>query len=192
MENQLLLNQLMEAVGFQVKVANNGKEGVQLFQNWHPHLIWMDRRMPVMDGLEATRRIRALDGGKDVKIAAVTASAFADQRQEMMDAGMDDFVRKPYRANEIYECLSKHLGVKYIYEGVFKAEEPTKTLTPDMLAKLPEAQRNELKEALESLENERIALVIKQIAAYDQQLQKTLLQLVDNFDYPAILKALYE
>jgi CheY-like chemotaxis protein/anti-sigma regulatory factor (Ser/Thr protein kinase) len=192
LENQLLLTQLMEAVGIQVKIAKDGKQGVELFQSWHPHLIWMDRRMPVMDGIEATKTIRQLPDSQGVKIVAVTASAFIEQREEMLQAGMDDFVRKPYRANEIYECLSKHLGVKYIYEGVFKAEEPTKTLTPDMLAKLPEAQRNELKEALESLENERIALVIKQIAAYDQQLQKTLLQLVDNFDYPAILKALVQ
>jgi hypothetical protein len=115
-----------------------------------------------------------------------------EQHEEMLQAGMDDFLRKPYRANEIYECLSKHLGVKYIYEGVSETEEPTMTLTPDMLANLPEALRNELKEALESLETERIALVIKQVAVYDQQLQKTLLQLIDNFDYPAILKALDE
>ena len=55
--------------------------------------------MPVMDGMEATRRIRALPDGQDVKIVAVTASAFKEQRQEMLDAGMDNFVRKPYRAS---------------------------------------------------------------------------------------------
>lgn len=190
LENQLLLTQLMEAIGIQTKVAENGKQGVQIFKSWHPHLIWMDRRMPVMDGMDATKAIRQLPDGQDVKIVAVTASAFMEQREEMLRAGMDDFVRKPYRANEIYECLSKNLGAKYIYQCVSNTEESSLTLTPDMMAKLPEALRNELKEALESLENERIALLIKQVAAYDLQLQKILTQLANNFDYPVILKAL--
>lgn len=190
LENQLLLSQLLETVGIQIKVANNGKQGVELFQSWHPHLIWMDRRMPVMDGMEATKNIRQLPNGQQVKIVAVTASAFMEQREEMFEIGMDDFVRKPYRANEIYECLSKHLGAKFIYEGLSIDEELPGTLTPDMFLMLPEALRNEMKEALESLESERIAGVIKQVGAYDRTLQKTLTQLTDNFDYPAILKAL--
>jgi signal transduction histidine kinase/CheY-like chemotaxis protein len=190
LENQLLLTQLMETIGIQVKVANDGKQGVQLFQSWQPHLIWMDRRMPVMDGMEATKTIRQLPDGQDVKIVAVTASAFMEQRQEMLQAGMNDFIRKPYRANEIYECLSKHLGMKYIYAGISTNEVLPKTLTPGMLSILPESLRGELKESLESLEKERIAAAIKQVAAYDQPLQKILIQLVDNFDYPTILNAL--
>ncbi len=189
-ENQLLLSQLLETVGIQVKVANNGKQGVELFESWHPHIIWMDRRMPVMDGMEATKNIRRLPDGQQVKIVAVTASAFMEQREEMFEIGMDDFVRKPYRANEIYECLSKHLGAKFIYEGLSIDEELPGTLTPDMFLMLPEALRNEMKDALESLENERIARVIKQVGIHDRTLQKTLTQLTDNFDYPAILKAL--
>lgn len=189
-ENQLLLSQLLETVGIQVKVANNGKQGVELFESWHPHIIWMDRRMPVMDGMEATKNIRRLPDGQQVKIVAVTASAFMEQREEIFEIGMDDFVRKPYRANEIYECLSKHLGAKFIYEGLSIDEELPSTLTPDMFLTLPEALRNEMKDALESLENERIARVIKQVGLYDRALQKTLTQLTDNFDYPAILKTL--
>ena len=67
---------LMADIGLDARLAENGKRCVEMFQEWHPHLIWMDRRMPVMDGMEATRRIRQLPGGKDVKIVAVTASAF--------------------------------------------------------------------------------------------------------------------
>ena len=81
-ENQLLLMKLMADIGLNARLAENGKRCVELFQEWHPQLIWMDRRMPVMDGIEATRRIRQLPGGKDVKIVAVTASAFDEQRQE--------------------------------------------------------------------------------------------------------------
>jgi CheY-like chemotaxis protein len=75
----------------------------------------MDRRMPVMDGVEATRKIRTLPGGDEVKIVAVTASVFREQQQELFDAGIDDVLRKPYRFHEIYDCMARHLGLKYVY-----------------------------------------------------------------------------
>lgn len=190
LENQMLLTQLMEAIGVQVKIAKDGEQGIQLFQSWQPDLIWMDRRMPVMDGMEAAKAIRRLPNGPQVKIIAVTASAFMEQREEMLEAGMDDFVRKPYRASEIYDCLAKHLNIEYVYEGVSAAEESIDTLQPERLKKLPDALRNELKAALQSLEDDRIAQVIQHVANHDEPLQKVLLRLIDNFDYPAILKAL--
>ena len=191
LENRLLLTQLMENIGFQVEVAVNGAMGVQLFQSWQPQLVWMDRRMPVMDGLEATRCIRELPGGGDVKIVAVTASAFMEQREEMLSAGMDDFVRKPYRSSEIYECLSKHLGVRYIYAQVSeKSGALSHRLTSEMLAVLPTDLRLELRRALESLESESINELVQQVASYDAELHRIMALLVENFDYPAILTAL--
>ncbi|MCX7192340.1 MAG: ATP-binding protein [Proteobacteria bacterium] len=190
LENQLLLRQLMERIGLQVKVAADGGQAIELFKNWHPDLIWMDRRMPVMDGIEATQRIRQLPGGAEVKIVAVTASAFMEQRDEMLEAGMDDFVRKPYRFNEIYEVLSKHLGLQYLYSNADAQEDEAVPLTAEMLAVLPAELQCELRAALESLEDERIGAVIHQVTAYNSDLGKTLSHLAGNFDYPAILNAL--
>ena len=116
-ENQLLLSRLMTNLGLDVRIADNGEQCLVIFQEWPPDLVWMDWRMPVMDGIEATKRIRLLPGGQRVKIVAVTASAFKDQQQELLGAGMDDFVRKPYRVEEIYECLSRQLGLKYVYRS---------------------------------------------------------------------------
>ncbi len=189
-ENQLLLTKLMESVGFKVRVAENGKRGVELFSEWQPQLIWMDWRMPLMDGEQATRAIRGLPGGDAVKIVAVTASVFVEQREELLQSGMDDFVRKPYRFNEIYECMVRQLGVKFVYEGSTQAEQPLAALMPDMLLDLSAELRQRLKDALESLENERIAAVIAEIATYDVMLGKTLAHLANNFDYPAILRAM--
>ncbi|UZR29186.1 PAS domain S-box protein [Methylococcus mesophilus] len=188
-DNQLLLVKLMESIGFPVKVAENGQRGVELFQSWQPHLIWMDRRMPVMDGVEATRRIRRLPGGQTVKIVAVTASAFKEQKEELRGAGMDGFVRKPYRSGEIYECLSKQLGVRYRYNEA-PEQKAAETLLPEMLSGLPEDLRQELRSALSSLESERIDAALRKVAALDPQLHKTLSRFAENFDYPAILKAL--
>lgn len=189
-ENQLLLANLMASIGIQSKVADNGKQGVEIFTSWKPHLIWMDWRMPVMDGLEATRIIRKLPGGKEVKIVAVTASAFMEQRVVMLDAGMDDFVCKPYHSHEIYACLSRQLGVQFVYSDVCPSAPEAIVLTPKMLASLPKDLSQDLENAVKSLESERIALIIEQIAKHDQKLAKVLARLNDNFNYPAILKAL--
>lgn len=188
LENQMLLAKLMESVNFKVKLADNGKQGVQLFQSWQPHLIWMDRRMPEMDGLKATRAIRQLPGGKDVKIIAVTASAFIDQREEILEAGMDDFICKPYRSKEIYQCLTQQLGVQFEHKSTPK--QPACALTSEMLSVLPEELRHELKGALESLECLRIASAIQQTGHYDEALQKALTQIAETYDYSAIINLL--
>src|SRR6185369_5769038 len=113
-----------------------------LVKDWHPDLIWMDRRMPVMDGVEATRRIRQLPEGQDVRIVAVSASAFKEQQKEMADAGMDDFIAKPYRFGEIYDCLARHLGLKYIYGNETASYKlPALQLMPETMDALPAALR---------------------------------------------------
>ena len=191
-ENQLLLMKLMADIGLNARLAENGKRCVELFQEWQPQLIWMDRRMPVMDGIEATRQIRQLPGGKDVKIVAVTASAFDEQRRKLLDAGMDDFVRKPYRIHEIYDGLARHLGVKYLYRSNLpetEAETPA-TVTPEMLAVLPAPLRAGLKAALESLDSSLIEEAIAEAGKTDAALANALTQLAGNFSHQAILKAL--
>jgi signal transduction histidine kinase/FixJ family two-component response regulator len=190
LENQQLLMQLMHDIGLEAKVAENGEQCVKIFKDWHPHLIWMDRRMPVMDGIEATHRIRQLPDGDQVKIVAVTASAFKDQQQEMLDAGMNDFIRKPYRFDEIYDCLARQLGVKYIYKASTTEHAAPIALAPEILRGLPVALRNELKVALENLDSDRIAAAIRQIGTVDAQIGLTLTRLADDFDYPTILHAL--
>jgi CheY-like chemotaxis protein len=151
----------------------------------------MDRRMPVMDGIEATKAIRELPGGKDVKVIAVTASAIIEQRDEMLEAGVDDFVFKPYRFNEIFECLARQLDVQFIYADTHTtAEVAIGPLTPEMLSVLSVELKRELRNALESLEVERIRTVIAQVTLYDAALYKTMSLLAENFDYPTILKAL--
>ena len=190
-ENRLLLSRLMMDIGLPVKLAENGEQCLQLFPEWQPDLIWMDKLMPVMDGLEATKRLRRLPNGQAVKIVAVTASVFKEQQQEMLDAGMDDVVRKPYRFNEIYECLARQLNLEYLYRS--EAQTGTnlpQTLTADKLEALPAALRQQLREALTSLDSDQIAIAISQIKEIDPTLGFSLARLADYFDYPAIIKAL--
>jgi signal transduction histidine kinase/DNA-binding NarL/FixJ family response regulator len=115
-DNRLLLRSLLESVGFMVREAVNGEEGVQQFKDWQPQLIWMDMGMPVMNGYEATRSIRTLPNGKEVKILALTASVFKEQEPKILAAGCDAVLHKPYNESVIFTAMEKQLGLHYIYE----------------------------------------------------------------------------
>ncbi len=115
-DNRLLLRSVLESVGFCVREAVNGEEGIQQFQDWQPQLIWMDMSMPVMDGYEATRRIRTLPEGNEVKILALTASVFKEQEPKILAAGCDAVLHKPYNESAIFTAMEKQLGLHYIYE----------------------------------------------------------------------------
>jgi signal transduction histidine kinase/ActR/RegA family two-component response regulator len=114
-EDRSILRRILEQAGFLVKVAETGESGIEMFKVWRPQLIWMDRRLPGMDGLKATRCIRTMPGGSDVKIVGLSASVFVSEREEMLAAGLDDFVQKPYLPREILDCMAQHLGVCYNY-----------------------------------------------------------------------------
>jgi signal transduction histidine kinase/DNA-binding LytR/AlgR family response regulator len=194
-ENQLLLANLMTEIGLDTWVVDNGDEAVKVFQEWQPHFIWMDWRMPVMDGIEATRHIRQLPSGRHVKIVAVTASAFKEQQQKLFDAGMNDLVCKPYRIDEIYDCLARHLNLKYVYrQAVLEADAGLKAEAaaqlPPMLAGQPEQLRQQLHDALILLEHDTIMTIIDEVDKTNPDLARILTRLAEDYAYPAILKAL--
>jgi signal transduction histidine kinase/DNA-binding NarL/FixJ family response regulator/HPt (histidine-containing phosphotransfer) domain-containing protein len=106
--NQLVFSKLVQYLGVHVTYANNGREAVEHASSGTFDVIFMDMRMPEMDGLEATRKIRALDGPRSrISIIALTANAFADDIKACHDAGMNDFVAKPIRKKTLVEKLTK-------------------------------------------------------------------------------------
>jgi signal transduction histidine kinase/ActR/RegA family two-component response regulator len=191
-ENWLLLRQLLERAGFQVRVAENGMEGVEAFTSWLPHFIWMDWRMPVMDGLEATRRIRALEAGRGVKIVALSASVLREERDQVLAAGADDFEPKPIQFNRIYDSMAKHLGVRFVTAGSRQPEHtgPAIGLDREALSLLPPTLRAGLEAALVSLDPVRIAGLIRQVADSNPVLGEMLEDQADQLHYTAILRAL--
>jgi signal transduction histidine kinase/DNA-binding NarL/FixJ family response regulator len=189
-ENWMVLRRILEDAGFQVQVAETGEQGIQKFQSWRPQFVWMDLRMPSIGGVETTRRIRELEGGREVKIVAVTASAFSDQREQVLAAGLDDFLRKPYRAKEVFDCMARHLGVRYLYGQTTPQTSPDLPLRPEALAALPEDLRDELADALRRLEAKRISRVIGRVSEFDSSLGAALTRYADTFSYSVILRAL--
>ena len=113
-ESAAVLRKMLTRAGFQARVAESGALGIEAFQQWRPHFIWMDLGLSQLSGAEATRRIRQLDGGAEIKIAAITAAAaYALERDGVMRAGFDDFTFKPFRQTEIFLCMARHLNVRY-------------------------------------------------------------------------------
>jgi signal transduction histidine kinase/DNA-binding response OmpR family regulator len=191
-ENWLLLHRLLDSVGFQSQVAEEGAAAVDMFLAWRPHLIWMDWRLPGMDGLEVTRRIRQLDGGRDVKIVILSAFAFTEYRDEALAAGVDDFVGKPFQADEIFDCMARHLSVRYLYRAVVGAPPAgsVEALRSEALAVLPEQLREELADAVVRLDAGPISEVIERVSRHDAQLSRVLSNYAERFAFTEILIAL--
>jgi CheY-like chemotaxis protein len=189
--NRLLMRRLLQQSGVQVRVAENGAEGVEAFRSWRPELVWMDWRMPVMDGLEATRRIRALEGGRDVKIVALSASVLEEERAQVLAAGVDDFLSKPIEFSRMYDCLTKHLGVRFVFDEwpIPAQRRLSVALDREALAALPSSLRTELADVLVSLDAARIADVIRRVAESAPALGAVLQQHADQFQYTIIRHA---
>jgi PAS domain S-box-containing protein len=111
--NQEVAAYILREVGFDVTVANNGQQAVELVTAQHYDLILMDMQMPVMDGLIATRRIRDMAACREVPIVAMTANAFADDRTSCYEAGMDDFIPKPVVPETLFSTLHYWLTHKH-------------------------------------------------------------------------------
>jgi signal transduction histidine kinase/ligand-binding sensor domain-containing protein/CheY-like chemotaxis protein len=188
-ENRLLLQRVLENAGFQTQVAEDGATGIEKFLSWRPNFIWLDWRLPGANGLEVTRRMRQLEGGREVKIAILSAFAFTEDRDEALAAGVDDFVSKPFQAQEIFDCLARHLGVRYTYE-TGATEETTGLIEYNDLAHLPADLRKELADAVTSLDNQRIAAVIDLISMHNAELGRALSKHADRYTYSRILEAL--
>jgi signal transduction histidine kinase/streptogramin lyase/DNA-binding response OmpR family regulator len=192
-ENSLLLTRLLEETGFTVQEAANGEQAMAAFEDWHPHLVWMDMRMPGMDGYEATRRIRSLPGGESIKIVAVTASVFEEEREEILASGCDGLVCKPFRDDEILDAMATQLGAKYRYREGIPETVPSQRidLTAEVLAGVPPELLQELDRATLALDREASYEVIERIGEHDPEVADGLRALIRNYQ-SARIRALLE
>ncbi|CAG0978801.1 two-component system, sensor histidine kinase and response regulator [Rhodocyclaceae bacterium] len=184
-DNYRLLSQLMTSVGFAVEVAVNGREAVERFRQWRPDFIWMDMRMPELDGYAATREIRALPGGADLPIVALTASAFEEDRAAILAAGCSDMVRKPLQVDRIFEVLAARLGVEFVYDET-APDAPTEAPAAD-LATLPAPLRRRLHEAALALDAAAVQAIAAEVEAEQPGIAATIRRLAAEYRYQDLL-----
>ena len=193
-ENRALLSLLLRAVGFEVREAMNGQEAIDQYEKRQADFIWMDMRMPVMDGYEATRRIKDTKPGRNTPVIALTASAFEEEQQAILAAGCDDLVRKPFQEAEIFDAMEKHLGVRYVYgDGEEKKEKGEResfkdSLTQEALVELPDDLTMELRQAIINLDVDLIQAIIGRIRELNGPVADGLSDLAGDFQYDRLLR----
>jgi signal transduction histidine kinase/DNA-binding NarL/FixJ family response regulator len=128
--NRSVLVNILEPLGFEVVEVSNGLDALSKAHEFKPDVIFMDLVMPVMDGFEATRRIRTLPEFKDIVVIAISASVFNFDRQQSQEVGCDDFLPKPIREAELLEKLRLHLGLEWIYEEITNDSPKQKEVHP--------------------------------------------------------------
>ena len=190
--NRRLLVKLLAPLGLAVREAVNGQEAMAIWEQWKPHLIWMDMRMPVMDGYEATRRIKATPQGQATIIIALSASAFEEDRERMLAGGCDDVVRKPFRQAEIYEMLARHLGVRFVYAEEEAQSTIAQPLPPAALAALPAGWLADLQQATVKADWNLMMTLIGRLRAQNAALADALADLARDFEYKKILAWIQE
>lgn len=174
--NRQVLSDMLTPLGFLLREASDGQAALAQAAAWRPDVILMDMRMPVMDGFEAIRRMRATEALHKVIILAISASAFEHNRRQCLEAGADDFLRKPCRFEELTDLLRRHLGLEWIYEQEnFRAQAPEASPSPLFLSEaarailLDYARRGDIKKIL--AETDRLAQVDPRYASVLQEVQ---------------------
>jgi signal transduction histidine kinase/CheY-like chemotaxis protein len=185
-ENRDVLAKLLSDIGVQVITAENGGQALEMVRSHEPDIVFMDIRMPVMDGIEAAQRILAeFESGRPT-IVAVSASALAHERERYLRIGFDAFLAKPFLVKQVYDCLADLLHVQYEYKDAVPLIDTSEMVLPEgLLLRLKEAaefgQVTELEESLDEL---------RQMGEAERLLSQQLLELSRNLDMKAILDTL--
>lgn len=187
-----LLVKLFCPAGFQVREASNGHEAISLWQSWHPHLIWMNLKMPDMNGIEATRHIREQESTRTTVIIAITGQPFPLETMTIETAQFDAVVIKPFHPQDLFRLMAEKLGVRYVYEGSNIVPETgtyqdSQSLLNHSFQVLPQTLLTALYQATLECDVEEMTLLIHQIPAESPQLANHLLNLIEKFQFEHIL-----
>jgi CheY-like chemotaxis protein len=190
--NRQLLVKLLKPFGFEVRQATNGQEAVEIWDSYSPHLIWMDMRMPVMDGYEATKRIKSTTKGQATAVIALTASVWEEEKAVILSAGCDDFVRKPFQEQIIFDTMAKHLGVRYIYQEKEPPSHPSNaTVEPlnltDLLAAMSKKWIVKLYQAALDADSELVYQLLEEVPEFHALAHQAFRNWVNKFQFERIL-----
>lgn len=199
-----LLSKLLTPLGMEVREAADGKQAVEIWEAWKPHLIFMDMRMPVMDGRRASREIRAREQGERVVIVALTASSFEEERGDIMASGCDDMIRKPFTEEELFSVFERYLGVRFVTRP--KAEsgaEGRKRMEADShlaselhreltgaLVSFPEDLRGRLRQAVRDLDLGRTEAVLSELDSSQEWASAKLSHIASDFRFDILMDLL--
>ena len=174
-------------MGFRCVEASNGTEALEQFDVERPDLVFMDIKMPVMDGIEATERIRERDVGCDTPVVALTANVFEEDRIKASESGIDAFIMKPFQEERIWKVLEWVLEVEFTREEAADEEQvKLPTLSREDFLALGTEMVEALREAVESADLDRASELLDQSAGDHPETVSRLKTMVDAFDFDSL------
>ncbi|MYM84760.1 response regulator [Duganella sp. FT50W] len=182
-----LMESLLKPLGFDVAVVGDGLQALAMIEVWLPDLVFMDWRMPGLDGIGATRQIRANRDGPQPAIVMLTASAFAEEREDALAAGADEFMRKPVEQEQLYAVLEQQLNLQFVRRHRMAARQmaPAPLASRDLRRLVP-ALRAELKTALQELNLARVAALLEPLPPALADVVAGIGHLVQLHQYPQL------
>jgi len=202
--NRFLLTKMLERMGLEIFEAENGAIAINLWEKHQPDLIFMDMRMPILDGYAATRQIREMEANlathnkniPHVPIIAVTASAFKYQQYSMLQAGCDEVIIKPFKMKQVLSIISQYLAIEYTQEESSLAANQQQThrslqkfneLEEDDLSVMSRDWISALDTAASQGNDTWISKLITEISEEHITLAKTLRYLIEEFQFERII-----
>lgn len=197
-ESREPLRQLLQSAGFETRVAVNGEEALAQWQTWRPHLIWMDMGLPSPDSYLVTRRIRELEQtlgieptGKRTPIIALTANALEDSQAEILAAGCDDFIDKPFHTEEIFRTIADHLGVQYessaLATGLPLRDAGVDAVSPNALQVMPDGWLQAFQQAAIQADADWLRSLVEQVPDNQVGLMQALNHLITQLDFETLI-----
>ncbi len=197
-ENRQLLIEFLERTGLQTREAIDGKQAVVEFDAWKPHLVLMDLRMSNMDGYDASRQIKSTDLGKKVPVVAITASIVDIDQKKLDESGIEGFIRKPFKEQELFAVIEEKLGPIFIYQQAIAPELPvigsteSDVLTSESLAQIPADLIDQMRVATLNAHFDSLLELIGKVAQFAPHTATRLEALTNDFQYDALLKLFEE
>jgi len=187
--SRFALQELLSYAGFVVHIATNGEEAIAEWKAWRPHLIWMDKRMPVMDGIEATRQIKSAPGGQETIIIMLTGSVYNNTEAICKAIDCDDFVSKPYKLAELFKKMEQYLDVQYVYQEPVLPQDtkPNRDLTRQDLFLFPEQWRKSLHDVIVQGRAERALDMIDEIRPLQPEVAEVLTTFIEDFRFDELI-----
>ncbi len=187
-ENREIVRLMLEPIGFSLMEAVNGKEAVDIFREWKPRVVLMDVVMPVMDGVDATKQIKALKDGANAFILVLSASALDQEREQVLKNGADAFLKKPFKSTELLDQIRRHTGIEYVYEDTEPENRPlnNEKFDPKTIDSLPVKIRKEISEAAILGKMDELEALVSKIDEIDPRIAAYLQRLVDDFELEKI------
>ncbi|MBR8830806.1 MAG: Sensor histidine kinase RcsC [Chroococcopsis gigantea SAG 12.99] len=190
--NRQLLVEILEPLGFAIAQANNGQAAINLWHTWQPDFIWMDIRMPIMDGYTATEYIRSKEKELNLtpcKIIALTASAFEQDKHRLISVGCNDFITKPLQESVLLEKIARWLNLEYIYaEDNLSEPHDRVSLTPDSLKIMPRDWIQSFHDNAINLDTQKLLALLQKIPPEYEEIAETLKEKLDSFDFEVMMQ----